>query len=113
PYAIAWDSTKVADGVHTLQARAYDAAGNSANSASVSVTVANASSKSTSGDTIAPTVSITQPTGGSFVARVVSVQIVASDNVGVSALTLSIDGKQVASTNNTSTLTYSWSVKWG
>ena len=42
PYSMAWDTTSVSNGVHTLQARARDAAGNSATSStSVTVTVSN------------------------------------------------------------------------
>jgi hypothetical protein len=41
PYAVPWDTTKVANGNHTINARARDAAGNSVLSASVIVTVFN------------------------------------------------------------------------
>jgi hypothetical protein len=44
PYALAWDTRTVANGAHTLTARARDAAGNSTLSAAVSVNVANTSS---------------------------------------------------------------------
>jgi glucose/arabinose dehydrogenase/PKD repeat protein len=42
PYGTSWDSTTVADGSHTLLARARDAAGNVTTSSSVTVTVDNA-----------------------------------------------------------------------
>ena len=41
PYAFAWNSTGVANGAHTLRARALDAAGNQGLSATVNVTVNN------------------------------------------------------------------------
>jgi peptidoglycan/xylan/chitin deacetylase (PgdA/CDA1 family) len=41
PYSITWSSQTVADGPHTVAARAVDTAGNTATSSSVSVTVAN------------------------------------------------------------------------
>ena len=41
PYVLAWDSRGVANGAHTLTARARDAAGNSTLSAAVTVNVAN------------------------------------------------------------------------
>src|SRR6185436_2803237 len=44
PYAIAWNTTTSSNGSHSLQTRAYDAAGNVGSSAGVGVTVANASS---------------------------------------------------------------------
>jgi hypothetical protein len=39
PFSYRWDTTTVADGVHTLDATAYDGAGNSGTAATVSVTV--------------------------------------------------------------------------
>ena len=42
PYNLAWNSTTVANGTHTLAARARDSAGNTAASTTVTVTVANA-----------------------------------------------------------------------
>jgi hypothetical protein len=43
PYQVAWNTASVANGDHTLQTRAYDAAGNVGSSALVSVIVSNAS----------------------------------------------------------------------
>ena len=48
PWQQSWDSRKVADGTHQIEARAADAAGNWASSAKVSVTVKNATSPSPS-----------------------------------------------------------------
>ena len=42
PYTMTWDSTTVANGSHTLSARATDTAGNTATSTPVTVTVSNA-----------------------------------------------------------------------
>ena len=52
PWTFNWSTTSVANGTHTLTAKAYDDAGNSTTSATVSVQVANYS---------APTTSITSP----------------------------------------------------
>lgn len=41
PYTVSWDSTLAADGSHTLSALATDAAGNTATSAAITVTVNN------------------------------------------------------------------------
>ena len=41
PYSVSWDTTTASNGPHTLTARARDAAGNTATSAGVSVTVSN------------------------------------------------------------------------
>ncbi len=43
PYSINWDTTTVANGSRTLQAKAFDAAGNVGNSSTISVTVDNVS----------------------------------------------------------------------
>ena len=45
PYAVAWNTTATADGVHVLSAVARDAAGNVATSGGVSVTVSNGSTR--------------------------------------------------------------------
>lgn len=71
PFSIAWDTTTFTNGSHSLAARAYDAAGNAAASATVSVTVNNP-------DTTAPTVAITSPTNGSYVAHGTTVTISAN-----------------------------------
>ena len=41
PYSMSWDTTTVANGSYSLTSKAYDAAGNSASSTAVSVTVSN------------------------------------------------------------------------
>ena len=41
PYGFAWSSTSVADGLHTVSARAVDTAGNQATTSAISVHVAN------------------------------------------------------------------------
>ncbi len=43
PYSVSWNTTTAADGGHSLQSKAFDAAGNSGSSAVVSVTVSNPS----------------------------------------------------------------------
>jgi hypothetical protein len=47
PYTVAWDSSTAADGVHTLTAVAWDAAGNQTRSTGVTVTVSNAAAEVT------------------------------------------------------------------
>jgi Big-like domain-containing protein/chitobiase/beta-hexosaminidase-like protein len=58
PYAVAWDTTSAAASVHTLAARARDAANNQTTSAAVSVTLVR-----TPADTVAPAVTATPPPG--------------------------------------------------
>jgi hypothetical protein len=52
PYAWTWDSTTVANGSHSLTAKAYDAALNVKTSTAVSVTVSNATATDISGWTV-------------------------------------------------------------
>jgi hypothetical protein len=101
PYAFSWDTTKVPNGANTLQATAYDAAGNQGNSARITVTVAN--------DTTPPKVTIGSPLNGAVVSGNVAISVGATDNTKVSQITLTIDGKQVAVSYG-STLSYTWSV---
>jgi len=104
PYAFTLDSTKYADGNLSLQARAYDGAGNSSSSSTVAVSISN-----TAKDTLQPTVSISNPANGSTVSGTVSINVSATDNQKVAKITLSIDGQQVSVAYGSS-LTYSWSV---
>lgn len=54
---------------------------------------------STSRDRTTPNVSIINPTTGSTVSNTVSVQVSASDNVGVSSVVLKVDGTVIGTTN--------------
>jgi hypothetical protein len=76
PYAFVWDTTKIANGVHKLDAIAKDAAGNATTSAVVSVTVNNTQAKnfSISGTVSGPGASGTTVTltGGSVAATTTS-----------------------------------------
>ena len=124
PYGFGWDSTAVADGNVSLTVQAYDAAGNST-SRSVSVTVANVvptpepapepapepvTEPKPSGDTTAPAATISNPADGSRVNGNVTVQATASDDVGVTAMRLYINGELV-STANGSSLSYRWNTR--
>jgi len=64
-----WDTTAVSDGTHTIEARATDS--NGLNSDAVSVTVVV--------DNTAPTVTITSPSDGDYVAGTVTIEGTASD----------------------------------
>jgi hypothetical protein len=101
PYGFTLDSAAYSDGALSLQARAYDAAGNSASSSTVSVTVAN--------DTVRPTVAIQNPASGSTVSGTVAINVTATDNQKVSKIPLTIDGKEVAVSYGSS-LSYNWAV---
>jgi thermitase len=109
PYQFSWDSRTVPNGSVSLSARAFDAAGNAATSASLAVTVANA----VAADTTPPLVAITAPADGQAVpAGNVNVAATASDDAGSAGLRqeLAINGKLVASATGGS-LSYRWNTR--
>ena len=110
PFAFSWDSTKIANGMATLTAVAYDAAGNTGTSTSVSVNVANTTISVA--DTTPPVVTILSPGAGSIKSNgTVSISTSASDNKGAAGITQSlyIDGALTATVTGAS-LAYSWNV---
>jgi len=111
PFSFSWDASSRVGTSPTLVAQAYDAAGNSASSSAVTVSVTSGTPPSTP-DSTPPSVTITNPVNGSRVSGMVNVKVSASDNVAVSSLSLSIDGKSVA-TSNQSSITYKWSPSKG
>jgi len=96
-YSVAWDTTKVGNGLHSLTAVARDATGNTMTSSPVTVTV----------DNTAPAVSITTPTTGAAVRQTVSLMATAADNIGVVGVQF-FDGATLIGDD----LTNSYSVAW-
>ena len=106
PFAFAWNSASLPDGAATLTAVAVDAAGNSATSSPISVTVSN-----TAVSTALPTVAIVNPRNGTRLGNGnVTVSANASDPAGVASVKLVIDGVTVA-TGNVATLSYNWNTR--
>lgn len=87
PFVFTWDTTLSSNATHTLHAVAYDAAGNSNASGFRSLTVDNSKS-----DVTPPNVSISAPADGATVSGTVFVEVAASDDVGVFAVELYING---------------------
>lgn len=108
PYAFSWDSTKAANGTATLQAVAYDAAGNAGSSKSTTVTVSNGTP--TPVDTTPPIVTIVAPNSGTTVSGTVTVAADASDNIGVARVEFWINDKLMA-TDTTSPYSFSWNTR--
>jgi hypothetical protein len=94
PWTTTFDFSGVSAGVHTLTAKATDAAGNAATSDGVTVTVGVV-------DTAAPTVRITSPVTGAATALEVSVTAEANDDLGVTLLEFELDGATVTSLSGT------------
>ena len=104
PYTYSWNTTGLALGAHTIQAKATDPYGNSASTAVINVTLA---------DQTAPTVSISSPLGGSTATGTVSVNVTASDNsggTGLNKVEFYVDGALKA-TDTSSPYSFSWDSK--
>ncbi|GAA5514290.1 hypothetical protein Dcar01_03045 [Deinococcus carri] len=78
-------------GAHTLVVRAYDAAGNTSNAVSTTITVTAGGGTGQPGDTVAPTLTLTSPANGATTANPVRVTGTASDNQGVTRVTYALD----------------------
>ena len=100
PYAFVADTSGWPNGNASLHTRAYDAAGNAANSNPLVLAVSN--------DAVTPTVNITSPQNGTLVSGPVPITVRASDSNRVARLSLSINGQEVAVAYGTS-LSYVWS----
>ncbi|HLG18425.1 MAG TPA: Ig-like domain-containing protein [Bdellovibrionota bacterium] len=103
PYSISWNTTSTANGSHSLSAVARDAAGNTATSSAVNVTVSNLSS-----DTTPPTISMISPTFGAIVSGTISVYATASDNIGVAGVQFKLDGVNLGAEVTTSPYYFYW-----
>lgn len=110
PYSFSWDTTKVSNATYSLVAKAYDLAGNVATSPSVSVAVSNVLALAPTADTTAPVAKVSNPLNGSKVSGNVSVNVSATDNVGVANLALYIDNV-LKSSGNVSSFSYSWNTR--
>ena len=110
PFGFTWDSTGVANGMNSLVAIAYDAAGNVKTSTAVSVNVANTVAVPVT-DATAPVLTIANPTSG-YVSGTVNVTLNASDNSGAAGINMSlyIDG-QLKASGAGSSLSYSWNTR--
>ncbi|SFU38537.1 S8 family serine peptidase [Nitrosospira multiformis] len=111
PFAFTWDSRGVANGMASLVAYAFDAAGNSKASTAISVNVANGTTTVTK-DTTAPQVKIVNPVAGNVSGSNVAISVNASDDSGAAGIThmLYIDSTLKA-TGKGSTLGYSWNTR--
>ena len=101
-YTMSWSTSGVANGSHTLVARACDERGNVGISPGVTITVSNSGA-----DTQAPTVAITAPAAGGTVSGNVAVTAAASDNVGVTRVELYVDASP-AGTATASPYSFNW-----
>jgi peptidoglycan/xylan/chitin deacetylase (PgdA/CDA1 family) len=103
PYSIAWDTTKVANGSHSLTAVARGADGVTGTSPAVSVNVNNVTPP------VGPTVSITSPANGATVSAITPVAANASDSTGIAGVQFKLDGTTNLGAEDT---TAPYSVAW-
>ncbi|MDP2672116.1 MAG: Ig-like domain-containing protein [Candidatus Daviesbacteria bacterium] len=107
PYGVSLDTTKLTNGqTYSLYVRAYDAAGNVNPIQTIPVTVNNSSL-----DLTPPTTSITQPSNGQTVSQAVTVNASASDNIGLTTISIFVDGSIVTAcsvSGTSSNCSYSW-----
>jgi hypothetical protein len=100
PYSYSWDTTGVALGAHTIQAKSTDSFGNLGSSSVVNVTIA---------DQTAPTVSLTAPAASAVVnGSTVTVSSTASDNIGVAGVQFKLDGANLNTEDTTSPYSITW-----
>lgn len=104
PYNFSWNTTSAANGSHTLQTEAFDAAGNAGFSAPVTLTVSNLTASSLA-------VAVTNPKNGSTVPRnqQVTVSASATDNSKVTRVEFYINNNLLG-TATTAPYNYPWKV---
>lgn len=88
PYGVVLDVSALSNGMHTLTARARDAAGNATTSAPVTVFVGMSGPV----DMTPPVVSLDTPTDGAMTGLQVNVNATASDDIGVTSVDFELDG---------------------
>ena len=103
PFEFVWDTTDWADGEHILTTKAFDAAGNTGTSSSVTVTTHNII---TTPDTTAPTIVITAP-DTDVVTGQMTITTNATDNISVTRVELLVDGQKVMD-DDQAPFTFSW-----
>lgn len=106
PYGYSWNTAAVANGAHTVQARALDAAGNVASSTALTVTVTGGIE-----DTTPPTVNLVFPGNGSSVSGTITLAADADDDFGVSAVEFFANGASLG-TGSPSALAGPWTLSW-
>jgi parallel beta-helix repeat protein len=104
PFTASWDTRTVANGQYQLAAVANDAAGNTATSVAISVTVSNP-------DVTPPTVAITAPAAGQSINGVVTVTANASDNIGVTGLQFMLNGAALGTKLSAAPYSISWDTR--
>src|SRR6185436_13941550 len=111
PYNWSWNTVTFTNATHTLQTKAYDAAGNTSLSPTISVTVANGTPTPT--PNTPPSITITSPVNGAILKANgnTNISVSASDGDGIASIVIAIDGKSMKTCTNTTSCSYAWSNK--
>jgi hypothetical protein len=92
PFTTSLDTTKLSNATHTITATAFDAAGNSASSSPITITVNNTGCPSP--DTTTPGVTVTAPAVNAIVAgKAIPIAATATDACGIKQVAIQIDGQ--------------------
>ena len=93
PFEYNWDTgNEIEDSEIALYAKTFDTSQNTAQTQPISVTIDNI-------DNIYPTGTIMNPYAGQTVGGIVSIQVSATDNVGIGNVSFSVDGSPIGSDN--------------
>ena len=98
PFGLTWTTAGTTAGLHTLAARATDAAGNQATSTSISVTI----------DRTRPSVALTAPAAGATVSSIVTISANASDNGAVQSVQFTVDGADLGARDSSAPYSIAW-----
>jgi hypothetical protein len=85
-----------------------DASLNNVGGAVQNATITTSGGGGSPGDTTTPSVTISAPASGSTVSGTVTVTVTASDNVGVAAVRLKVDGANVGSADSAAPYSFAW-----
>lgn len=102
PYTTLLNTAQLRNGIHTIEATARDAAGNTSNSV-ISITTSN-----TILDTIPPVISINSPPAGTTLSNVVTLIALATDWGGIANVQFQADGSNLGDPISTPPYQYSW-----
>ena len=106
PYDFYCDTNDLSDGYYEFLAIGYDTSGNIGHSNYVTVYVHNQQEQ----DITPPVVSITSPADGAHLSKLVKINVLASDNIGVTRMQLYIDGLLRVDTS-ASAISLPWNVR--
>jgi hypothetical protein len=104
PYSIAWNTRTISDGNHDLVAIARDAAGNTATSSLITVTVKN-------NDTVPPTISMIAPIDGTTASGTIAVAASASDDTAVAGVQFFLDGVNLGTEDTSFPFQINWDTR--